>query len=129
MVFSLSRQIERNINRLLKMYATKYKFKIEFLDITYYNKDELVSQYLKLAQSSLPTTTMASAATGLTPVNMVGMNFIETEILHIHEKFKALSTSYTQSGDDGGAPTVEERGGKLSDAGEQTRDNNVNAEY
>ena len=83
MVFSLSRQIERNINRLLKMYATKYKFKIEFLDITYYNKEELVNQYLKLAQSSLPATTMACAASGLAPVDMVGMNFIETKILQI----------------------------------------------
>ena len=129
MVFALSRQIERNINRLLKMHSTKNKFKIEFLDVTYYNKEELVNQYLKLAQSSLPTTTMASAASGLAPVDMIGMNFIETQVLHIHEKLKALSTSYTQSGDEGGAPTVEEREGELSDAGEQSRDNNVNAEY
>lgn len=129
MVFSLSRQIERNINRMLKMYATKNKFKIEFLDITHYNKEELVNQYLKLAQSSLPATTMACAASGLAPIDMVGMNFIETDVLHIHDKFRALSTSYTQSGDEGGAPTAEERGTTLSDAGEQSRDNNVNAEY
>jgi hypothetical protein len=129
MVFSLSRQIERNINRLLKMYSTKYKFKIEFLDVTYFNKDELVNQYLKLAQSSLPATTMACAASGLAPIDMIGMNFIETQILKIHDKLRPLSTSYTQSGDEGGAPTAEEREIELSDAGEQSRDNNVNAEY
>lgn len=129
MVFSLARQIERNINRLLKMYSTKNKFKINFLDITYYNKDELVSQYLKGAQSSLPMTTMACSAASLAPIDMVGMNYLETEVLHIHEKLVPLSTSYTQSGDEGGAPTVEERETTLSDAGEKSRDSNVNQEY
>lgn len=128
-VFSLARQIERNINRLLKKYATKYKFKLNFLDITYYNKDELVTQYLKLAQSSLPMTTMACSAASLSPIDMIGMNYLETDVLHIHDKLRALSTSYTQSGESNGAPTVEEREVQLSDAGEKSRDNEVNKEY
>lgn len=128
-VFSLARQIERNINRLLKKYATKYKFKLNFLDITYYNKDELVTQYLKLAQSSLPMTTMACSAASLSPIDMIGMNYLETDVLHIHDKLRALSTSYTQSSESNGAPTVEEREVQLSDAGEKSRDNEVNKEY
>lgn len=129
MVFDLSRQVERNINRLLKNKSGKYKFKIQFLDITFYNKEESINSYLKSAQASLPTKTMACAAMGMSPIDMIGMNYIENEILDLTNKFIPLSTSYTQSNGDGGAPTAEEKGESLSDAGEASRDNNVNSEY
>lgn len=129
MVFDLSRQLERNINRLLKKRAGKYKFKIQFLDITFYNQEDSINHYLKAAQASLPTKTMACAAMGISPVDMIGINFIENEILDLTNKFVPLSTSYTQSANDGGAPTSEEKGVSLSDAGEVSRDNDVNHEY
>ena len=130
MVFDLSRQIERNINRLLKMKVGKYKFKIELLDITFYNKDEMVNSYLKAAQASLPTKTMACSALGINPLDMLGMTFLENEVLDLVNKFEPLATSYTQSSnDDGGAPTVEEKGEQLTDAGELSREAEVNKEY
>ena len=57
------------------------------------------------------------------------MNFLEDDILHIKENFEPLKTSYTQSSGDAGAPTQEEKGEQLSDAGENTRDHNSNQEY
>lgn len=128
MVFAFTRQVERNINRLLKRMPGTYKFKINFLDITYFNRQEMFNTYLKGAQASLPTTTMACAALGLSPTDMMNLNYIETTILDIPNKFIPLSTSYTQSSD-GGAPTQEEKNEVLSDAGEVSRESEVNAEY
>lgn len=131
MVFEFSRQLERNVNRLLKQETSKYKFKIQFLDITLYNRDEMYNEYLKGAQSSLPSTTLACASINMQPIDMVGVNFIENEILDLPNRLVSLKTSYTRSAEDneGGAPTSEERGAELSDAGEASRDNNVNEEY
>jgi hypothetical protein len=129
MVFDLSRQVERNINRLLKLRSGKFKFKMQFLDITLYNKEEVTNLYLKGAQSSLPTISMVCAAMGLEPLDMTGVNFIENEILELTKKFTPLSTSYTQSGNEGGGVTVEEKGTQLSDAGEASREHEVNNEY
>lgn len=129
MVFALMNQFGRNINRLLKQIDGRYKFKIQFLDVTYYNQQETYKSYLNAAQASLPTTTMACAALGVAPIDMINMNFLEDDILHIKENFEPLKTSYTQSSGDAGAPTQEEKGEQLSDAGENTRDHNSNQEY
>ena len=72
---------------------------------------------------------MACAALGVAPIDMMNMNFLEDDILHIKEKFEPLKTSYTQSSGEAGAPTQEEKGEQLSDAGENTRDHNSNQEY
>lgn len=128
MVFTFARQIERNINRLLKGMNFKYKFKIQFLDITIFNKDEAINAYLKGSQSSLPTKTMVCAAMGLEPIDMMGVNFIEDSVLNIPNTFKPLAVSYTQSGE-AGSPTAEERGVTLSDSGEIARDAETSTEY
>jgi hypothetical protein len=60
-VFAFMRQIERNINRLLK-YDTGDKFKIQILDVTYFNQQEMYKTYLSGAQASLPMATMACSA-------------------------------------------------------------------
>ncbi len=127
MVFDLSRQVERNINRLLKLRAGRYKFKIQFLDATLYNKDELYKMYLNGAQSSLPTTMMACATIGTEPLDMIGINFLENDILHLPERLTALSTSFTKSSDDESDKKIEES--ELSDAGELTRESEVGNEY
>lgn len=127
-VFALMSQFGRNINRLLKQTSGSYKFEIQFLDVSYYNQQEVYKTYLSAAQASLPTTSMACATIGLSPIDMVNMNFLEDEILGVKEKFEPLKTSYTQSSE-AGAPTQEEKGEALSDAGESTREHNSNQEY
>lgn len=128
--FGLARQCERNINRLFKYWMPEYIFEIQFLDVTHYNREEKFNTYLKGAQASLPTITAACATIGLSPSNMLDLNMLETEILGLQEKFKPLATSYTLTGDnEGGAPTQEEKGEELSDAGEQTRESGVHQEY
>lgn len=131
MVFGLARQCERNINRLFKYWMPKYIFEIHFLDVTHYNREEKFNMYLKGAQASLPSITAACATIGISPSNMLDLNMLETEILELQEKFKPLATSYTLTGEEeeGGAPTQEEKGEELSDAGEQTRESESHDNY
>lgn len=130
MVFALTRQVERNINRLLKQRSGQYKFKINILDVTIYNQKDMFNLYLKGAQASLPTTTMACATIGLNPADMMNLCELENEILDIPNKFKPLATSYTQSSSgDEGAPTQEDKGEELTEAGELSRDSDVHTEY
>lgn len=126
-VFAFMRQIERNVNRLLKMESGADKFKIQILDVTYFNQENMYKTYLSGAQASLPMATMANATMGLSQQDMIAMNYLENDVMQIFDKFTPLSTSYTQSGDDT-KPTQEERGEQLSDAGEVTRETNGNAE-
>lgn len=133
-VYALGKQIERNVNRLLKYIQGKYKFKIMLLDVTHYNQAEMFSEYLRAAQASLPTTTMAMASLGLTQTDMYSLNYIENDILDIPHNYIPLSTSYTKSGDyseseEGGAPTQEEKGETLSDDGEKSRETGANTDY
>lgn len=125
-VFAFMRQIERNINRLLK-YETGDKFKIQILDVTYFNQQEMYKTYLSGAQASLPMATMACSAMGLAQYDMMSMNYLENDVMGIFDNFLPLSTSYTQSGD-ANRPTQEERGETLSDSGEVTRESNANNE-
>ena len=130
-VYGLAKQAERNINRLLKYVKGYYKFKIILLDVTHYNQNDMFGLYLRGAQASLPSKSFAMATLGLTPSDMYSLNYIENEILDIPNSFFALSTSYTKSGDysEGGAPTQEEKGETLSDAGEATRESGANTDY
>lgn len=129
-IFALNRQIERNINKILKQVSGTNKFKISILDVTYYNQNDMFNMYLKAAQASLPTTTMACATIGISPFDMMSLNFIENDILDIFNKFKPLQLSYTQTSDKtAGAPTQDEKGAVLSDSGEASREQQTNTEY
>lgn len=130
-VFALSRQIERNINRLLKNLSGTTKFKITFIDATYFHQDEVYTQLLQSAQYGIPNKLKIAAILGDMQADTVGALYIENEFLKLQEKMIPLSSSHTQSGDvttSVGAPTKAEQGEDLSDDGEKTAENDSNAE-
>lgn len=99
-VFALNRQIERFIARKMK-YDIKgaYKFRAKILDITVFNRDAVIEQYLKSAQYGLPVKMLLGASLGLSPSGVTNMAFLENEVLQLTDKFIPLSSSHTQSGD------------------------------
>lgn len=131
LVFAFVRQIERNINRLLKYLSGVVKFKIQFLDTTYFNQTEMHNLFLKDAQASLPTKITTCASIGMSPADVVSMAYFENKILGLDKLLTPLSTSYTQSSssskeedsntDDG----TSIRGTELTDKGEQSRERDV----
>lgn len=127
---SAVRQIERNINRLLKYRSGVVKFQVNILPTTVYNQQEMNSLYLKNATAGIPCKTMVAASLGETPSDIVGLSYLENDYLNLSDNWQPLQTSYTQSsdsGDEGGRPTNEEKGETLTESGEATQKAESNA--
>lgn len=130
MAIAVGKQIERNINRLLKNLTGTYKFQITILPITIFNQQDMCNLYLKQAQYGIPCKTMVAASVGMTPNNVVGLNYLENTFLNLHENWIPLQSSHTMTSDsdEAGRTSNEENGEELSDAGEITAENESNSE-
>ena len=126
--FAVNRQIERNVNRLLKGLSGTQKFQITILDISEFHRQQFHDIMLKDAQYGVPVKSAIAASLGLNPPNMSAMLYMENEILKLHDNMIPLQSSYTQSSDNqGGRPTAEENGEEISDSNENTREHDSNA--
>lgn len=127
----LIRQIERNVNRLLKYRSGVIKFRINILPITVYNQQEMNGLYLKNAQAGIPCKTMVAASLGESPSDIVGLSYLENDYLNLADNWEPLQVSYTQSADsnsdEAGRPTNEEKGEELTESGEATQKAESNA--
>jgi hypothetical protein len=122
-VFNVARQIERWINRKLKSVNKNYKFKMRFLDVTWFNETEVLDNTLKLAQYGVPVKAELCALKGITPASLEMQTYLENIILDIPNTWLPLTSSHTQTTDAGGqggrTPMKEE---DLSEEGLKTRD-------
>ena len=104
----LLRQVERWINRKLKIDDKKYQFKINMLNTTQYNQSEKIGQELKSAQFGLPNKIKLATTMGLSQSSIGSMAYLENEILRIHDNWIPLQSSHTQNNDiNSKAPTDE----------------------
>ncbi len=128
LTFAVNRQIERNVNRLLKNLSGTQKFQITILDISEYHRQQFHDLLLKDAQYGVPVKSAIAASVGIDQPAMNAMLFMENDFLKMHEKMIPLSSSYTlASGDEAGRPTAEENGEEISDSNENTREHDSNA--
>lgn len=127
-IFPLVRQIERWINRRLRSVRGKYKFKIKFLDITYFNDSDKFDTFLKAGNSGVPVKNAISATLGYTPYETLMMAELENNAFNMRETVygQPLKSANTMSSndDEGGRPEMDED--KLSPSGEATRVNEGN---
>jgi len=124
-VFALLRQFERWVNRKLKNFNTKYKFRIRFLNTTVFNVDNVFEKYLKAAQYGMPVKLALGASLGLSGSEMANMVFLENEIMELHDTLIPLSSSHTQSSKgEKGRPQKSED--ELTESGVKTRDTDGN---
>lgn len=121
LMFKLLRQFERFFNsRIRNILGDNCGMSVMFLDVTHFNREDKIAEYLKLAQYGLPKTPIA-VASGLSQSQFLGLNAIE-EYYGLEEKLVPLNSSHTQkgSGDNGkaiegsdseknGKPTNEEK--------------------
>ena len=108
-----SRFVSRVVNSLFS--NTNISFKYTIFALSLYNKDEFITEALKLAQSGYSYLLPAVAA-GLSQREIVNVKDLENEVLDLKDKFIPLSSSYTQSGTgEVGAPEK-----KLEDKSEKT---------
>ena len=95
-VFTVMRQIERWINRKLKSVSTAYKFKVNILDVTYFNRQEMHDQFVKDGQYGLPVRSAIMATNGYSPSDMENMLYLENEMLGLDKLEIPLKSSNTQ---------------------------------
>lgn len=127
-VFSLLRQMERWVNRKLKITYKNPMFKFSFLDSTKQNKETLQKEILDLGKYGVPVRFELGALMGYSPLSLLNKAYLESEVLGLDELFVPLSSSHTTSNkeDDKGRPTKDDD--SISDSGQTNKDNDTNEE-
>lgn len=122
--FGIVKSIEKAINRYIQSLTCGKNFKVTFLDCSPFNRKELGDSYLKACQYGIPMVEYYCASQGLLQTEVEGMSMLENDIIRIHERFKPLQSSATQSskttGNDPGAPKKDDD--DLTESGERSRD-------
>lgn len=128
-VFMMMRQIERWINRKLKSVSTAIKFKVNILDVTYFNRVEMHNQYLKDGQYGMPVRSAIMATAGYSPSDLENLSYLENTVLELNKNEVPLTSSNTQSAADneGGRPTNKSEGLPLTDSGENSQEQDLSS--
>ena len=111
------------INRFLKSLSGTVKFKVNFLPVSIYNKEEMIDQY-KSAMNFGMGKLQYAACIGISQPDLLGQAYIENEILELDSVFIPMQTASTQSSDGAGAGRPQSD--DISDEGEETRDSDAN---
>lgn len=128
--FGIVRSIEDMVNRYIQSRVEGRNFKVTFLDVSPYNRNEMGAQYLKACQFGMPMVSAYCASQGLSQEDFDSMNFLENDVIGIKTKLVPLLSSSNTSAemlnesrgatDEGGAPT---KGvGEISESGEQNQE-------
>lgn len=120
--FSIMYQIQNVINRLLKLTPGTVKFKIRFLDVSCFNRDEKINE-LKSSMNYGIGALEYCAVMGIPQYDILGERYVEKEILDVDNLFSPMKTASTRSSQDDtqqGRPTLSDE--DISDEGEETRD-------
>lgn len=108
-VFAVVTQINRWLNRYLRLMFKDLIYNVTILPITEFNQKEKFDLYMAGGQYGAPVKNMITATLGLEPLDTMNMAYLENEILKMHEEWIPLMSSHTmgdeavagQSGADG----------------------------
>lgn len=123
------------INRYLATRPYAHFFRLNILDISPFNREEMLGTYLKACQFGIPMVSYYCVASGLDQMAMDSMSYLETTVLNLQKRFKPLMSS-TQMGSDNtsassiDSPTDGEAGRPTLGVGEvsDSREANIEAE-
>lgn len=129
-ISSLLPQIQAWVNRFISYYVSN-PCKVKFFPVSVYTKDTFKESLMKDAQYGLPTKLAVNSLNGFSAKDTLALNFLEEEVLMLHDKMKyPLSSSFTSTGDGNsdevGAPKKSET--EITDDGEASRDKRDKAE-
>lgn len=129
MTYSIVKNIECVVNRVVQSTNYGKNFKVQFLDVSMFNRKEAGDAYLKACQYGIPMVSYYCASQGLTQADMESLNFLENDVLNIKETFIPLRSSTNTSSegldsmaptDEGGRPPLE--ADEISESGEQNQE-------
>lgn len=124
--YGIVKNIQDAINRFLQSQSYGKNFKVNFLDVSPYNRKEVGDAFLKAASYGLPTISAYAASQGIGQAELDSMSFLEGSVLNLQEMFRPIQSSSQLSSsdldsvaatDEGGAPTKPI--GEVSDSREQ----------
>ena len=128
--YGIVKSIGDAINRFIQSQTYGKNFRVNFLDVSPFNRKEVGDAYLKAASYGVPTISAYAASQGIGQAELDAMSFLESDVLGLQNMFKPIQSSSQMSAsdvdnkgttDDGGAPTKDV--GDLTDSGEQTSEN------
>ena len=126
--YGIVKSVEDAINRFVQAQSYGKNFKVNFLDISQFNRKEAGDAYLKAATYGFPTLSYYCASQGVGQAELDSMSFLETKVLGLQDMFRPVQSSSQMSSvdssaatDEGGAPTKDI--GELSDSREGNQEN------
>ena len=96
-VYSIYRQLERWVNRFIKLRKynkSNYKFSFYILDSTIFNRDNVTKRYKEACTLGVPVVDKLMSSLDMTPSRTLGSYIVHNEIFDYYNKFKPLSSSY-----------------------------------
>ena len=123
--FGYMYQCGQIINRFLKTLSGTQKFKVTFLPVSIFNREEMLGKYKEAMNYGMGKLEYL-ATLGIPQHDIANLNFIENDILDINNLFVPPKTASTQSSDtsNSGRPLSDET--DLDAAGDATRDADAN---
>lgn len=127
--YGIVKSIGDVVNRFLLSQNYGKNFKVNFLDVSPYNRKEMGDAYLKAASYGLPTISAYAASQGIGQAELDSMSFLEGSVLGLQDMFRPIQSSSQMSSsdvdnraatDEGGAPTKEV--GEITESGEQNQE-------
>ena len=128
--YGIVKSIQDVINRYIQSQSYGKNFKVNFLDVSPFNRKEVGDAYLKAASYGLPTISAYAASQGIGQAELDSMSYLEGSVLNLQEMFKPIRSSTQMSteelesnasSDEGGAPKKDI--GEVSDSREANSEN------
>ena len=117
-------EIETWVNRYLSYSIPEHGI-VRYIETSPWMKNEKKSELLKSAQYGVPVKMAVGALDGLSPLEMLRMQYLENEVLAVQDKWIPLNSSFVQSGN-----SAKESGGQekdiLTTEGENTKESEKN---
>lgn len=114
-------QVCKWVNRYLS-YNLSNPSIVHYIETSPWMKNEKRTEVIQSAQYGVPDKMLLAALDGMSPLETLRMQFLENQVLAIHDNWLPLNSTHTQSGNDTDTDNMKNIT-ELTDAGEKTRDN------
>lgn len=127
--YGIVKSVQDVINRFIQSQSYGKNFKVNFLDVSPFNRKEVGDAYLKAASYGLPTISAYAASQGIGQAELDSMSYLETEVMSLQEMFKPIQSSTQMSSSDlEGNGATDEGGAPKKDVGEVSDSRESNSE-
>ena len=117
-------QIQGWTNRMLS-YLVSEPAKVKFFNVSIHTKDAFKESLQKDLNYGFVSALAINTLNGFSELDTLSLNYLEKDVLNLHDKFVPYATASTQSGnEEGGAPTKSDA--EISSDGDASRDKRDN---